>query len=58
MKNSKDILIAEIRDKAIIRIKELSKEFADPMTKDREAVHAGLEIERWLVDSCTEFLQH
>lgn len=46
------IPIATVAQRARYRLEELAAELPYAAPEDREAIHAGIEFERWLLGSC------
>ena len=46
------IPIATVAQRARYRLEELAAELPYAALDEREAVHAGIEFERWLLESC------
>ena len=56
MRSRKDILVEIIRRKSQREAARLAGEFVRAASEEREAIHAALEIEKWLAQSCEECL--
>jgi len=56
--NVDDQILRGIRDRAWAEAKRLAGEFARAASEEKEAILAGLEVERWLAESCEEVLRH
>lgn len=52
MQITKDMLLAAIREKSLREAGRLAGEFARAESEQKESVHAQLEFEKWLVESC------
>ena len=50
-------LLEGIEIRARRRLSELSLEYIGAPDSEKEAVHAGIEFERWLADSCRDLLE-
>ncbi len=55
--NVKDLILRRIRDRARKEAAMLAGEFARAASEEKEAILAGLEIERWLAEACEEVLE-
>jgi len=51
-----DILLEAIRRRSERKVGLLAKELVYAPSEEKEAVLAGLEIERWLVETCRDCL--
>jgi hypothetical protein len=52
----KDRIIRLIEQNAAKKVSELSGEYVQPESGEKEALAAGIEFERWLAESCQESL--
>lgn len=56
MKQITDKIMRQIEQDARLQVARLSKEILNAPSRQKEAIAAGMEIERWLADSCQECL--
>ena len=56
MKQITDKIMRQIERDARLQVARLSKEILNAPSQQKEAIAAGMEIERWLADSCQECL--
>lgn len=56
MKQITDKILRQIECDARLQVARLSKEILNAPSQQKEAIAAGMEIERWLADSCQECL--
>ncbi|HML74412.1 MAG TPA: hypothetical protein PKB02_07925 [Anaerohalosphaeraceae bacterium] len=56
MKQITDKILRQIERDARLQVARLSKEILNAPSQQKEAIAAGMEIERWLADSCQECL--
>lgn len=54
----KDRIIRLIEQNAAAKVAELSNEFVRAKSGEKEAIAAGIEVERWLSESCREYLDN
>jgi len=52
----KDRIIRLIEQNAARKVSDLSGEFVQAKSEEKEAIHAGIELERWVSESCRECL--
>lgn len=52
MTNPKDLIIEQIRQDAIRKTGELSKEFVNAKSEDKEEILANMELHRELAEMC------
>ena len=52
MSKLKDQIIRLIEQNARSKVAALAGEYVRAKSEDREAIQAGIEIERWLADTC------
>ena len=52
----KDRIIRLIEQNAAKKVSNLSGEYVRAKSKEKEAIQAGIEIERWVAESCQECL--
>lgn len=52
----KDRIIRLIEQNAAKKVSDLSGEYVRAESEEKEAIQAGIEIERWLAESCRECL--
>ena len=50
--DAKNVLLKAIQRRSEQKVRQLSKELVHAASEQKEAVLAGLEIERWLAESC------
>jgi len=53
----KDHILRVIWAGAVARLRDLSNQYVAALPEQKEAIQAGIEIERWLADGCRESLQ-
>ncbi|MFH1616396.1 MAG: hypothetical protein ABIG61_15075 [Planctomycetota bacterium] len=58
MSKLKDQIIWLIEKNARSKVATLASEYVRAKPKDKEAIQAGIEIERWLAEACHECLEH
>ena len=56
MSKLKDQIIRLIEQNAKRKVAVLASEYVRAKPEEREAIQAGIEIERWLADTCQECL--
>ena len=56
MSELKDQIIRLIEQNARRKVAVLASEYVRAKPEEREAIQAGIEIERWLADTCQECL--
>ena len=56
MSKLKDRILRLIRDKAAREVGALAGQYLRVRPEEREAVQAGIDIERWLAEACQECL--
>jgi len=56
MKQITDKILRQIERDARLQVARLSKEILNAPSRQKEAIAAGIEIERWLADSCQKCL--
>jgi len=54
MSKLKNQIIQLIRQKARRKVAALAGEYVRAKSEEREAIQAGIEIERWLAETCQE----
>jgi len=54
----KNQIIQLIRQKACGKVAALAGEYVRAKPEEREAIQAGITIEKWLAETCTECLDH
>ena len=52
----KDRIIRLIEQNAAKKVSDLSGEYVRAKSEEKEAIQAGIEIERWVSESCRECL--
>ena len=52
----KDRIIRLIEQNAAKKVSDLSGEYVPANPEEKEAIQAGIEIERWVAESCQECL--
>jgi len=52
----KDRIIRLIEQNAAKKVSDLSGEYVRAKSEEKEAIQAGIEIERWVAESCRECL--
>ena len=55
--DAKDVLLEAIQRRSERKVGLLAKELVYAASEDKEAILAGLEIERWLAETCRECLE-
>ena len=55
--DAKDVLLEAIQRRSEQKVGQLSTELVHAASEEKEAVLAGLEIERWLADTCRNCLK-
>ena len=55
--NVKDLVLQRIRDRALEEAEHSAGEFARAASKEKEAILAGLEFEKWLAEACEEVFE-
>ena len=55
--DAKDVLLEAIQRRSEQKVGQLSTELVHAASEEKEAVLAGLEIERWLAESCRDCLK-
>ena len=58
MSKLKNQIIQLIRQKARGKVAALAGEYVRAKPEEREAIQAGITIEKWLAETCTECLNH
>ena len=58
MSKLKDQIIRLIEQNARRKVAVLASEYVRAKPEEREAIQAGIEIERWLAETCHECLEH
>ena len=58
MNKLKNQILQLIRQKARRKVAALASEYVRARPEEREAIQAGIEIERWLAETCHECLEH
>ena len=58
MSKLKDQIIWLIKQNARRKVAVLASEYVRAKPEEREAIQAGIAIERWLADTCQECLDH
>jgi hypothetical protein len=58
MSKLKNQILQLIRQKARGKVAALAGEYVRAKPEEREAIQAGISIERWLADTCDECLNH
>ena len=56
MSQLKDQMLRLIRDNARSKVAALAGEYVRARPEEREEIHAGIEIERWLAETCQDCL--
>jgi len=57
MTESKEPIIRLIEQNARRKVAELAGQYLQAPPEDRETIQSGIEIEKWLADSCRETLE-
>jgi hypothetical protein len=57
MTERKKRILQRIEQKARLRMAQLANSYLHVPPEQREQVHAGIEIERWLAETCRECLE-
>ena len=58
MSKLKNQILQLIQQKARGKVAALAGEYVRAKPEEREEIHAGIEIERWLAETCDECLDH
>ena len=58
MSKLKDQIIRLIEQNARSKVAVLASEYVRAKPEEKEAIQAGIEIERWLAETCQECLDH
>ena len=58
MGETKDRIVRLIEQEAARKVAELSREYVSSSHNDKEAIQAAMDVERWLVESCQDCLDH
>jgi len=58
MSGLKRMILQLIQQKARRKVAALASEYVRAKPEEREAIQAGIEIERWFAETCQEFLDY
>ena len=58
MSKLKDQIIRLVEQNARSKVAALAGEYIRAKPEDKEAIQAGIDIERWLAEACQECLEH
>ena len=58
MNKLKNQILQLIQQNSRRKVAALAGEYVRAKPEEREAIHAGIEIERWLAETCQECLEH